>query len=99
MFALPATLTHREATATLKALQPAFAGAAGDNVRLDASALRDFDTSAVAVLLECRRLAHQAGRRLQIDGLPAPLLELARLYGVDGLLVDAASAAPRADGA
>lgn len=93
MPALPATLTHREATATLKALQPAFAGAAGQSVRIDASALRDFDTSAVAVLLECRRLARQAGLRLQFEGLPAPLLELARLYGVETLLVGDASAA------
>jgi phospholipid transport system transporter-binding protein len=84
---LPATLTHREATATLKSLAGMFASASGGVTRIDASALKQFDTSAVAVLLECRRLAQQAGQRLQVDGAPGPLLELARLYGVDDLLV------------
>ncbi|MCI1190463.1 STAS domain-containing protein [Calidifontimicrobium sp. SYSU G02091] len=84
--ALPATLTHREATATLASLAAAFGSPGAGEVRLDASALRQFDTSAIAVLLECRRLAQQRGRTLRIDGLPAPLLELARLYGVEELL-------------
>ena len=83
---LPATLTHREATATLASLAAVVGAPGAGEVRLDASALRQFDTSAIAVLLECRRLAQQAGRTLHIDALPAPLLELARLYGADALL-------------
>lgn len=48
------------------------------------------------MLLECRRLAQQAGRPLRIDALPAPLLELAGLYGADALLLaDGADAAAR----
>ncbi len=90
---LPATLTHREATATLAALAAAVGAPGAGDVRLDASALRQFDTSAIAVLLECRRLAQQAGRTLRIDGLPAPLLELARLYGADALLAGNGAAA------
>ncbi len=83
--ALPATLTHREATATLKTLEAGMAPGGGD-VTIDASPLRQFDTSAIAVLLEARRLAQRAGRALRIEGVPAPLLELARLYGADVLL-------------
>ena len=86
--ALPATLTHREASATLAALASALqATAAGAALRIDASALRQFDTSAIAVLLECQRLAQQGGRRIDLHALPAPLLELAGLYGADELLV------------
>lgn len=93
---LPATLTHREATATLKSLAAAIADGGEAGLRVDASALRQFDTSAIAVLLECRRLAQQAGRPLRIDALPAPLLELAGLYGADALLAGGAGAAPAA---
>lgn len=98
---LPATLTHREATATLKSLAAAIADGGAGGLRVDASSLRQFDTSAIAVLLECRRLAQQAGRTLGIDSLPAPLLELAGLYGTEGLLADGAetAAAPSDRGA
>jgi phospholipid transport system transporter-binding protein len=86
-YALPATLTHREASATLAALAAALRAAGrGGRLRVDAAALRQFDTSAIAVLLEARRLAGQAGTALQIDALPAPLRELAGLYGADELL-------------
>jgi phospholipid transport system transporter-binding protein len=86
-YALPATLTHREASATLAALAAALrAVGRGGSLRVDAAALRQFDTSAIAVLLEARRLAVQASAVLQIDALPAPLLELAGLYGAEELL-------------
>jgi phospholipid transport system transporter-binding protein len=90
---LPATLTHREATATLAALAALVGAPGAGEVRLDASGLKQFDTSAISVLLECRRLAHQAGRTLRIDALPAPLMELARLYGADALLAGGGAAA------
>jgi phospholipid transport system transporter-binding protein len=92
--ALPPTLTHREATATLGALAASLADGSSKALRIDASALRQFDTSAIAVLLECRRRAHDAGRVLHIDGLPAPLLVLAGLYGADALLAGRAPANP-----
>jgi phospholipid transport system transporter-binding protein len=53
---------------------------------IDANALSSFDTSAIAVLLEARRLARAAGRALRVQGAPAAMVELAGLYGVDGLL-------------
>ncbi len=82
MLTLPATLTLREAQQTLRALL----GAAGDGdtLRVDAGALQQFDTAALAVLLECSRAA--GGRGLAVVNAPPKLKELARLYGVDGLL-------------
>ncbi len=55
-------------------------------VLLDASDLQEFDSSALAVLLACRREAQKLGRSLQVDGLSERLRELATLYGVLELL-------------
>ena len=49
-----------------------------------------FDTSALAVLLEFRREALAAGLGFAVQGLPQALQGMAGLYGVDGLLNDAA---------
>jgi phospholipid transport system transporter-binding protein len=83
--ALPARLTMGDAAATLAQLQQALAGADAAPV-LDASPLQALDTAAVAVLLECRRLAQVAGKTLTVQGAPLKLTELAQLYGVDHLL-------------
>jgi len=92
---LPATLTHREASAMLAVLAAALRSAGrGGALRVDASALRQFDTAAIAVLLEGRRLAVQAGTALHFDALPAPLLELAGLYGAEDLLAPALVSPP-----
>ena len=58
----------------------------GACVTIDASALQQFDSSALAVLLECRRQALAAGKALQVQGMPERLAGLSRLYGVDVLL-------------
>ena len=85
--ALPARLTIGEASATLAQLQQALAAVpTGTAPVVDASALQALDTSAVAVLLECRRAAQARGTPLSVQGAPAKLADLARLYGVDGLL-------------
>jgi phospholipid transport system transporter-binding protein len=55
-------------------------------LHVDASGLRAFDSSTIALLLQARRAAEAAGRGFAVTGVPAQLLELARLYGVDGLL-------------
>jgi len=78
-FALPATATLVQASELLR-------GLAGEATEIDAAALKDFDTSAVALLLEARRRAEVRGARLVVRNPPAKLVELARLYGVDGLL-------------
>jgi len=86
--ALPAVLTMSEARATLASLQTALQSEAQPVI--DASGLQTLDTAAVAVLLQCRRLAAAAGKPLKIAGAPPKLAELARLYGVDEVLALAA---------
>jgi phospholipid transport system transporter-binding protein len=92
MLSLPATLTRHEARDTLDALLSGMSTTIDDPVTVDASALRSLDSSALAVLLDCRRHAHAAGKRLDVLGAPAKLVELARLYDVDHLVGFAAAA-------
>ncbi len=84
--ALPETLTLGEASASLAALRQAFLADADPVWRIDAAPLRQLDSSAIAVLLECRRMAAAARREVQIVGAPPRLMELAHLYGVDQLI-------------
>ncbi len=85
MLQLPATLTHAQASACLRDLDRALAAEPGAAV-LDATALTSFDSSALAVLLELQRIGARAGKALAVQGLPARLLALATLYGVESLL-------------
>ena len=82
--ALPEVLTMASARATLADLEPALR--ADGELRIDASRLADLDTSAIAVLLHCQRVAAGSGRRLRVTGAPAKLAALAALYGVKDLL-------------
>jgi phospholipid transport system transporter-binding protein len=82
---LPATATLEQAAALAATLPAAVAGGSGV-LRVDASALTAFDSSTIALLMQARRLAQAAGRGFEVAGAPAKLSELARLYGVDGLL-------------
>ena len=77
---LPESATLAQACALLGQL------GAGEVDRIDAGALQAFDTSAVALLLEAQRRAQARGAALVVDNAPPKLVELARLYGVDGLL-------------
>ena len=83
--ALPATLTHAQANAVLHQLQKTLLSAKETCV-LDASALQQFDSSALAVLLGACRTAAQQKLRLQIIGLPQRAVQLATLYGVADIL-------------
>ena len=88
MFALPQTLTLAQANEAVRGIEHALeqdTGATG-TLTIDAAALANFDTSAIAVLLEARRLAQAAGRTLNVQGAPAAMIELAGIYGVDALL-------------
>jgi phospholipid transport system transporter-binding protein len=86
MLLLPQTVTLREAQDTLRMLSQALQREQASALTVDASPLRELDSAAIAVLLECRRLAQAWGKSFSIHGAPAKLVELARLYGVDGLL-------------
>ena len=91
--ALPATLTHAQATAVLHQLQKTLLSAKQTCV-LDASALQQFDSSALAVLLAVCRTAAQQSLALQIIGLPKRAVQLATLYGVSEILAGHRSLAP-----
>lgn len=84
---LPAVLTHAQADRSAQALRKALRlGLSGTDVVVNASALRQFDSSALAVLLDCRRFAVALGLGFAVSGMPARLRQLAGLYGVAALL-------------
>ena len=86
MLLLPATLTLNEARDALGMLSQALKREADPDVVIDASGLQQFDTAAIAVLLECRRLAQAWGKGFAVRHTPPKLAALAKLYGVDGLM-------------
>lgn len=87
MLSLPSELTHRQANACLAQLRAGLdAAPAGETVVVDASALERFDSSALAVLLELRRIAQRSQKTLQVQAQPPHLSDLAKLYGIETLL-------------
>jgi phospholipid transport system transporter-binding protein len=86
---LPADATIAEAPALWAELARAEPG------EVDAGALQSVDTSTIALLLEARRRAQAGGITFAVRNAPPKLVELARLYGVDGLLALDAGAAIR----
>jgi len=96
--ALPASLTLKDAQAVLASLRQSLAADGAPVWRVDAASVTQLDTSALAVLLECSRMAAAAKRKFEIVNPPARMSDLARLYGVDGLLgVEAAEFKPTAN--
>lgn len=85
MLTLPSTLTHAVAAEFARGLKPLVLSQTADVVA-DASALQEFDSSALAVLLACRREALAAGKAFSVRGLPERLRQLAGLYGVAELI-------------
>jgi phospholipid transport system transporter-binding protein len=83
---LPRHLTIDGAAKALDALRDAAAAAGGGAVQIDASTLEVFDSAALALLLQARRLAQAQGQPLQVRGAPPKLMQLAQLYGVAELL-------------
>lgn len=59
---------------------------ASEDLRVDFSKVESVDSAAVSMLLGWTRAAQRSRRALKVTGLPADLLSLARLYGVDELL-------------
>ena len=100
MLVLPVTLTAREARNTLRMLKQALEKEGGEGVVVvDAGPLQRFDSSALAVLLELDRMAQAWGRGFAIRSAPPKLAALARLYGVDALLLDGGQGAPASQAA
>lgn len=86
MLVLPTELTHRQASVTLRMLLQALKAERGPQVVVDAGALATFDSSALAVLLECRRAAVFDRKGFAVKSLPPALASLAGLYGVQELM-------------
>lgn len=86
--ALPAVLMQAEAQAVANELAPLLGACVsqGGEAVLDASALLRFDSSALAVILACRRAVLARGAQLRIVGLPVRAQSLAKVYGLSALL-------------
>ena len=95
MLLLPARLTSQEATVTLRMLKQALRSEGSEvPVVVDAGPLQQLDTAALAVLLEVERLAGAWGRSFAVRGVPPKLAALAKLYGVDELLLKSDQRSP-----
>jgi phospholipid transport system transporter-binding protein len=83
---LPAELTHAQAPACCRMLAQALRSDPAPQAVADASSLVRFDSSALAVLLECRREALALGKTFTLSQPHPRLRALATLYGVSELL-------------
>jgi phospholipid transport system transporter-binding protein len=86
--ALPAVLMQAQAQSVADRLVTSLVAqlAQGGEAVLDASALTQFDSSALAVLLACRRAVQSKGSQLRVIGLPERAKALAKVYGLSTLL-------------
>lgn len=86
--ALPARLMQAQAQAVASELASLLGACVseGGKAVLDASALLQFDSSALAVILACRRAVLARGAQLHITGLPERAQALAKVYGLSELL-------------
>ena len=85
MLKLPAVLTHAVASTFLPSVAQDVASLPKE-VIVDAGALIQFDSSALAILLESRRQALAAGKAFSVRNAPQRLLQLAGVYGVAALI-------------
>lgn len=85
MLNLPAKITHEDAGVLASNLAGHVSAQPGVVV-VNAQQLVEFDSSALAVLLTCRRAALTAGKQFSVNGLPSKLAQLATLYGVAQLM-------------
>ncbi len=88
--ALPESIGHQNAELLLQQLQQQLQErlSAGEceQVEVDAAALRQFDSSALALLLALLRTVQQKQCVWKVTNPPERLLDLAALYGLDVLL-------------
>ena len=85
-FKLPVKIGHAEAERVLKRFKkdlPALNASESKTVVVDASELKEFNSSALALLLAFKRELQSKGLQLQVDQLPGQLQNLGQVYGVD----------------
>ena len=88
MLVLPQVLKHAQANACLAMLTTALRQEP-QQVIVDCSALTEFDSSALAVLIELRRTCLHDQKAMQLQAFPDRLAELAQVYGVLALFQSA----------
>lgn len=86
MLVLPSEIKLAQARNCAMAMSLEMAAVRDSQVVMDASQLIKFDSSALAVMLQCRRAALAQGKSFAVQGLTPHLAELAALYGVEDLL-------------
>lgn len=86
VLSLPAELNHSIAVSLLGEFSARIAQSNGAVIRVDASSLSRFDSSALALVLACRRRAVDRGGRMVLDAAPPQFTQLATVYGVDHLI-------------
>jgi len=79
-----AAMTMANAARLLPAMDPYLAG---DKVEVDLAGIEDLDSSALALMLEWRRIGAARSCAVHYVGMPANLKTLADLYGVADLLL------------
>lgn len=88
---LPVELMHEQASACardlLSRVRRTGSGAGAAEWVLDASPLQRFDSCALAVILAVRREAQAQGASVRLVQAPERLQSLARLYGIDSLVL------------
>jgi phospholipid transport system transporter-binding protein len=86
---LPVELMHEQAAACVRELVASVrqGGRATAEWALDAGALQRFDSCAIAVILAVRREVQAQGSAVRLVNAPARLQSLARLYGIDALVL------------
>ena len=89
MWTLPENLTLETATACVDSFRQDVVNQSDSTVVVDATVMREFDSAALAVLLEGRRSVVAAGKNFAVRNLPPRLQQLAALYGVAELLPSA----------
>lgn len=87
VWTLPSAVDLDHAPALLAELETQLASAGGGELQLDASAMTAFDSSLLALMLEARRRVQAAGGTLIVHAASPKLHELARLYGVEELVL------------
>ena len=85
VYVLPSKVTHAQAPALAAALLQAANKGKGAQaaLSLDASALREFDSSLLVALMQLYRTA---GAQAEIRHAPAQLLELIKVYGLEEVM-------------
>ena len=72
-----------------EAMKRVISASKNQDLRIDLSGVTDADSSAVAFLLNCKRIARQRRINVQFTSVPESIVTLADIYGLKSVIVDA----------